>query len=210
MYTRNQLANMFEAPHADDGSRYLTDAQLDTLEAIQAAAKDHGEQGFYPDGDFSSDADWCYGVGDLINRLEAELEIDDGSIFELYQEIHSENFEDGTINPEDCDEPNTYDFQFGAYGETKCSVHARSFDRALELAADWLDEHAPGHLIKHDDKEFWDDARKEAAKDMGYDAVPESEWTDEMIQNVDEQSTIDLTYTEAGYLMSWEWFVTER
>lgn len=79
MKTRAQLAEFF-AP--------VTDDQLASLEVVQAAGKAHGEAGFYPDGDFGSDADWCYGVGATINRLETELDCDGGEVFDLYVEAH--------------------------------------------------------------------------------------------------------------------------
>lgn len=217
MYTRVQLEYRFNPcsdidPDIAPPPR-LTSDQLDTLEAIQAAGAEHGRQGFYPDGDFSSDADWVNGIGELISRLETELEIDDGAVFDLYSEAHSEAFSDGTINPENRADnrltlpygtrpTSIFDFHFGYYADTKVSVHARSVESALELAADWLAEHAPGHLIKHDDKAFWANAEREARENLGIDCDDPDKLHDEM--------TTDLTYTEAGYLRSWEWYVNER
>lgn len=215
MYTRNQLQFRFNPPH-ESPDPPLTSDQLDTLEAVQAAGAEHGRQGFYPDGDFSSDADWCNGIGELISRLETELEIDDGAVFQLYSEAHSEAFSDGTINPEDRNSnprlpysTSIFDFQFGAYGETKVSVHARNVEEALELAADWLAENAPGHLIKHDDKAFWADAEREARKDLGVQ-LELTRPGDDIPDDVLDAMTADLTHTEAGYLRSWEWYVNER
>jgi hypothetical protein len=79
MKTRTELAEFF-AP--------VTEDQLDSLEVVQAAGKAHGEAGYYPDADFSSDADWCYGVGATIDRLESELECDGGEVFDLYTAAH--------------------------------------------------------------------------------------------------------------------------
>jgi hypothetical protein len=211
MYTREQLADRFN-PHPDtnpDILPRLTEAQLDTLEAIQAAGMAHGRAGYYPDGDFSSDADWCNGTGRIINRLETELEIDDGAVFDLYSDAHSEHFTDGTINPGDRDwMPTIFDFHFGANGETACSVHARSVEKALELAADWLAEHAPGHLIEHDSdkaREIW----IEACRELGLD--PEStEAREDSDGRINDKASEDLTYTEAGYIRSHEWYVNER
>lgn len=206
MYTRKQLTDNFSCEEPTD----LTEDHIDLLEQIQAAGKRHGENGWYPDGNFSSDADWCYGVGRTIRDLEETLNIDDGSIHDLYSEAHSEAFSDGTINPEDRhDYPQIWDFQFGAYGETKCNVHARSIEKALELAADWLEENAPGHLILHGSDEARD-MWNEATRDLGYDTISQSEWTDRMTEEVDENATVGLTYTEAGYIRSWEWYVNER
>lgn len=187
----------------------LTEEQLDTLEAIQAAGIAHGEAGYYPDGDFSSDADWCYGIGELINRIEIELDIDDGSVFELYSEAHSEAFSDGTINPGDRDwMPTIYEFSFGAMGDTKVSVHAKSVEGGLELAADWLADNAPGHLIEHgspEARELWLDACRE----LGID--PESaEDREDRDGRIYDKASEGLTYTEAGYIRSHEWYVNER
>lgn len=49
----------------------------------------HGGQGWYPDGDFSSDADWCYGPGERIQKLEMRLEVDDDSVFDVYFQAHA-------------------------------------------------------------------------------------------------------------------------
>lgn len=54
----------------------------------------HGKQGWYPNGDYSSDADWCYGTGEAINKLELQLEIDDGSIFDFYIDAHGQGLTD--------------------------------------------------------------------------------------------------------------------
>ena len=69
------------------------------LEAVQAAGKRHGEKGWYGDSDFSSDADWCYGIGAEIQRLEQKLDIDDDSVYRLYADAHGEFYRTGV-----CDE----------------------------------------------------------------------------------------------------------
>lgn len=221
MYTREQLKAQFSVPPECTTLPQLTETHLDTLEAIQAAGADHGRQGFYPDSDFGSDADWCYGVGELINRLETELDIDDGSVFELYSEAHSESFQDGTINPEDRDSGSTFDFWFGAYGEIEVSIHARSLEAALELAADWLADNAPGYIMLHgngSDKRDpgLDDLMAEACEELGLQwPIPDTlDWSDsdamQPYWDAEEQAFADLTYTERGYLVSWEWTVNER
>lgn len=53
-----------------------------------------GIQGYWPDQEFSSDADFVYGTGGLIQKLEFLLEIDDGSIFDMFQEAHSTGLQD--------------------------------------------------------------------------------------------------------------------
>lgn len=48
-----------------------------------------GLEGYWPEGDYSSDADWCYGPGESIQKIELRLDIDDGSVFDKFQEAHS-------------------------------------------------------------------------------------------------------------------------
>jgi len=66
-----------------------TDEQAARLLDVQADGARHGAAGWYADGDFSSDADWVYGVGARIRALEEELSVSDDSIFELYRESHA-------------------------------------------------------------------------------------------------------------------------
>lgn len=60
---------------------------------LQATGYAHGLAGYYQDGDYSSDADWCYGTGEAIAIAETMLEIDDNSLFDLYTEAHGEGLE---------------------------------------------------------------------------------------------------------------------
>ncbi len=69
-----------------------TDQQVQDLLSLQAAGKAHGEAGFYPDGDYSSDADWVNGPGALIGRLAEALDVDDGSVFAVYADSHDQAF----------------------------------------------------------------------------------------------------------------------
>ncbi len=48
-----------------------------------------GLEGYWPEGDFSSDADWCYGPGASIQELEMQLDVDDGSVFDYFMVAHS-------------------------------------------------------------------------------------------------------------------------
>ncbi len=74
-------------------------------------------------------------------------------------------------------------FQFGAHGSVYILVFVapslRSLDDCLEEAADTLEEVAPGVFVEPDYESDGDDAEA------------------------------DLTYTEAGWIPSWEWFVDE-
>ncbi len=200
LQTRKQIASYF-AP--------CTDEQIDRIRAVQIAGARHGKAGYYPDSDFSSDADWCNGVGADIAALETELDIDDGSVFELYSGAHSAFYRDGTINPGDRDSrSNVFTFHFGAYGDTHVSVWAQAdhLEDALEMAAEHLAKVAPGMFTEPD--------YNDAAKQVGVDL---SQYTgglcgiedEELVERITQVAEADLTYTESGYLASWEWTVSE-
>lgn len=88
-------------------------------------------------------------------------------------------------------------FNFGAYGDFRIAVGVgpglTSLEDALEVAAETLLEVAPGVFIQPD----YDDVRNE----LGQGA------TDEAVMELAET---DLTYTESGFLASWEWTVSEK
>lgn len=94
-------------------------------------------------------------------------------------------------------------FAFGACAPTYVLVYGNSLEDCLEDAASWLAEHAPGHIIAHD-SDALRDLMGEACRDLGVNpAEPGSPDYDAAW----EQATADLTYTEAGYLTSYEWFI---
>lgn len=83
---------------------FSCDADMaEILMGIQQAGYDHGQAGWYPDGDFSSDADWCYGVGEQIQKAELLLEDDDGSVFDLYLHAHAKGMQEYEHNYPDDD-----------------------------------------------------------------------------------------------------------
>ena len=94
-------------------------------------------------------------------------------------------------------------FQFGAYGDTQVYAWGcDSLEDALEAAAVWLRDNAPGLFHEVD--------YAGAAADVG---APE-DWDSE--DNVDQwgervvgAAEADMTYTESGHLASWEWSVSE-
>ncbi len=88
-------------------------------------------------------------------------------------------------------------FQFGAYGTLYVAVWERFLEAALEQAAEWLAENATGHLIDHSEMRR---LVKEAREELGSNASEEAVW---------EHAEADLTYTEAGWLLSYEWWVDE-
>jgi hypothetical protein len=96
-----------------------------------------------------------------------------------------------------------YLFQFGAYGDTRVYAWGCSgLEDALEAAAVWLRDNAPGVFHEVD--------YAGAAADVG---APE-DWdsadnVDRWGERVQEAAEVDMTYTEVGYLASWEWSVSE-
>ncbi len=93
-----------------------------------------------------------------------------------------------------------YVFAFGAYGDTYVAVgrpswgHGDGMCEALEDAAACLADVAPGYFHKPD----LQDAINEIAAEGG-----DTEDEDEIM----DRACADLTYTESGYLASWEWTV---
>lgn len=82
-------------------------------------------------------------------------------------------------------------FQFGAYGDTRLLVWANGWDTAAETAAEWLSEYAPGHVTSESDVA---QLMKEAKRnDPSLDE-----------EAAHDAATADLTYTESGYLTSYE------
>jgi len=170
-----------------------------------------GKAGYYPDGDYSSDADWCYGIGAEIQALETALDIDDGTIGDLYSESHAAAFRDGTINPGERDwKTACFDFQVGAYGDTTISLWAEEYEDALETAAEWLADNAPGHLMTEGD-EHLEELRCEACQEAGlaYPPPRDADYEQDGYWSAFETAEADLTYTESGYLTSYEFWLGE-
>jgi hypothetical protein len=188
---------------------------LRRLRLVQLDGASHGKAGFYPDHDFGSDADWCNGIGAEISALETELECDSGEVMDLYTDAHSAFYRDGTINPSDrpgqYGRETCYDFHFGAYADTAVSVWARSCEDALELAAEYVAAHYPGHIMPEGDSTL-EDLRREACEERGLVYPPtcdHSELEEQGYYAAFESAEADLTYTESGYLTSYEWTVDE-
>lgn len=85
-------------------------------------------------------------------------------------------------------------FSFGAYDATHVLAYG-ALDDALESAAAWLAEHAPGHLTEPD----YGNARNEI---LGESGIGDDMLSEEAIA---EHAEADLTYTESGWLLSHEW-----
>lgn len=96
-----------------------------------------------------------------------------------------------------------YLFQFGAYGTQYVYAWGNDgFDDALEEVAAWLADNAPGHFVTFEDSDY-----TEAADDIG--APSDWEEDDDWRDQVRERAEVDHTYTESGYLASWEWYVND-
>ncbi len=95
----------------------------------------------------------------------------------------------------------TFEFHFGAYGDTVVRVFQRPdrVETALETAAEWLVEHAPGFFVEPD----YAAARAERGCDCGYGNEQGC------CEACAEHAEADLTRTEHGLLPSWEWTVDE-
>jgi len=85
-------------------------------------------------------------------------------------------------------------FQFGAVGTTRVIVWGHQLADALEFAAEYLkDQGWVGYFDDEQIEEAYKEAKEEGLSD--YEAQ--------------EQATTDMTYTESGYIPSWEWHVSE-
>lgn len=93
-----------------------------------------------------------------------------------------------------------FTFHFGAYGDTEVCVYQRPdhLDDALETAADWLKDNAPGLFTEPD----YNGAREERACECA--------GTDTVCDDCAAHAEVDLNYTESGWLASWEWSVGEE
>lgn len=86
---------------------------------------------------------------------------------------------------------NLWLFEFGPYN-TQVLVWQKSMDDALEVVAEWLEKNAPGIFTPPD-----------------YDAVRAELGPDASDEEVATKAEEDLTYTESGYIASYEWTATE-
>lgn len=110
-------------------------------------------------------------------------------------------------NPESWDSylrNSLFAFQFGAHGTTRVLIWEQRdhIDSALEEAGSWLEQHAPGHLSDLSDE--YKEALEEARSELGEDADEEK-----LQERAQEIAETDMTYTEAGWITSWEWHVNE-
>jgi hypothetical protein len=97
-----------------------------------------------------------------------------------------------------------YVLWFGAVGTTVLRVWANSLDDAIEEAAGWLADHAPGHVMAHWGEEHIALVR-EVCEEEGIAFPAPGEAPDAAFYESCERAEADLTYTESGYLTSYEW-----
>lgn len=135
--------------------------------------------------DYSTHEDWD---GHVLSTLEAEIAL----VAELHPGVGMSYGPPRVLLGADTFEARrgVFMFQFGAYGTTHVLAYG-SLEEALEEAAGVLRERAPGHFV---DVELPD----------GYAAMSEDE--QDAARN---EAEADLTYTESGYLASWEWAIVE-
>jgi len=96
-----------------------------------------------------------------------------------------------------------YVLWFGACGPTLLMVWANSLDDAIEECGAWLAEHAPGHIVSEGQHTA---LCREACEDAELAWPPPHDWCDEPeYTKAIESAEADLTYTEAGWLVSYEW-----
>jgi hypothetical protein len=88
-------------------------------------------------------------------------------------------------------------FSFGVYNPPGVLVYGDSLESGLEIAA----EHPHAKGAHADEPDY-----KNAAEELGYDS---DDLSSDEEDEVYEAAQADLTYTEAGWLVAYEWFVNE-
>ena len=102
-----------------------------------------------------------------------------------------------------------YVLSFGVVGTTHLMVWGHSLEDALETAAGWLADNAPGHIMP-----AWGEKHtalvRECCEERGLPYPPPdgADLEGDGYYDAQEDAESDLTYTESGYLTSYEWFVT--
>jgi hypothetical protein len=107
-------------------------------------------------------------------------------------------------NPDEtCFTGATYEFHFGAYLDTVVRVFHKPdhVEKALELAAEWLAEHEPGHFSEPD--------YADACAKYGLEWPLPEYYSEGVYEKAREYAERDHIYTEAGWLLSHEWTVYE-
>jgi len=103
----------------------------------------------------------------------------------------------------------SYVLWFGACAASYLHVYANSLDDALEECAAYLAEYAPGHIMKHGSEEHVA-LLKEACEEHGVEWDPDKFCgaIEPLADMVITDAEADLTYTESGFLTSYEWGIS--
>jgi hypothetical protein len=98
---------------------------------------------------------------------------------------------------------------FGAYGETALYVWSDGCESAFEVAVEWLDDNAPGHLVKFEESDY-----RAAAAELGLSWEPDEQAnaeTDRIIEHAEVDHTVigHTTLEHGTHVASWEWTLRE-
>ena len=105
------------------------------------------------------------------------------------------------VGDTDTDASKLFALHCGAYGNVHVLVQADHLESALDLAAEVLAKKAPGV--------FCTDAVNEAYSEAMEGVSPDDPEYDEKQEDAMSDAETDMTYTEYGYIASWEWHFTE-
>ena len=113
------------------------------------------------------------------------------------------------VNASDRDwSRHSYLLSFGAYGWTRLLVWENSLDDAFETAAEWLVEHAPGHVVVMGSRDY-DDLMREACEESGLEwpippgALIDDDALAERYWQAEDAAMVDSYRTEAGWIHEW-------
>ncbi len=176
-----------------------------SLDRVRRLAREHRstERPFDPERRGS----WKGSSRDLVvnparaRRGDKHVSLEPAEDFLVIEESEDDRYPFVVVNPLEYDtymRNSIFAFTFGAYGWTRLIVWEASdhIEDALEKAAEWLAEHAPGILTSEEEVGKLIDEAKE-----------EKPGADE--EEVFTTATQDMTYTESGWIPSWEWTVSE-
>lgn len=162
------------------------------LEHVRRISREHNKP-FDP----SKRGTWRGSSKDLVVNGHRKVTKDDNEEFIVIESEPDDRNPYVLVNPTSWSwARNLYAMHFGAYGTTRLLIWSNGYEDAAETAADWLSRYAPGHIST---EEHVAQLMKEVQEDHpGID--------DDLAY---EKATADLTYTESGYLTSYEWTIDD-
>ena len=188
-----------------------------TLQGVLEAAQENGEQAaldflywfeqeWFCDCGFDADASWrdydlCVDgeTFGLVPDARERLRLDKLALKASAKDA-------GILVNDDFYSNKAWVLHFGAYGDTKVLVWADSLGDALESAADVL---PPGIFCDEQIAEEFERLKVEAAEDpANLDPDNPTDLLDDVLDRLREESEVDCTYTESGYIASCEWGCT--